>query len=134
MDSIGPVVLEHTESFSMNGNSVKVAGYSTTQAMREQIRELFRKAPGNVSVSTLLGGVEVAYDVTDDSILTQYCMFASTKAKSGWFALLGLDYTGSEFVNHWGFTFSLFYLGSDADVLRELGVYGISDLTNDWGI
>lgn len=133
-NTLGPLTLTYVEGFSRSGNAVTVTGWFDTQAQLEQLRELFRNTPGNMAVNTLLGGVQIVQDLTDDSMLTQYCVFDSTKAKSGWYALLGFNYEASELANHWGYSISLLYLGSDAQLIRGFDVLRIASLTNDWGL
>lgn len=131
---IGPVSVPDINAYSKSGNKIKIRGTCTTEANLQQVRELFRLAPGNIAIAELIGGPEVAYDLTDDSVLTQYCIWDSAKQKAGWYALISFSEEANASLLVWPFTAELFWLGTDAELIRGLDIFRLDPLTNDWSL
>jgi hypothetical protein len=132
-NTIGPVTVPDVNVFTRDGIKVTIRGTYTNDADLQQLRELFRKAASdNFSILSIIGGYDVAFDLTDDSMLTQYCSFDSTKIKTGWYALIGYVENVVNSPNVWGFTASLILLGPSSILQDGFNIIGLDELTNNW--
>ena len=133
-DKIGVFELHTVKEMSRAGNRVTLESYFRTEAQIRQFQEFCRKTPGNVKVHTLLGGRQVASDITDGSVLTQYCEFDSDKLVDGWYMIMALDTRAEHLHNFWPFTITLFFMGSTGLYQDAYSVYGLEEVNNNWGI
>jgi len=131
-DLVGPVELDAVSSFSLRGNIVVISGWQTTKAKLESLAELFRFAPENSAVQTVMGGLQHGYDLTEDSMLTWRCLFDDARLRNGYYLLRSFRYATSSVSNHYPFWIELFFLGGNlqpAYLLTDL-----ESVTNDWNI
>ena len=136
-DSVGPTALSQGITPTMrNGNEVTVFTYFTTRLLFDELYEMFRKAPGNSAVNTLLGGQQICYDITDDSVLTQYCSFDSDRLIDGWYVLRGLSVPQDNLASYYPAQMTLFFLGTTGSglLIRGVELSQLDDVTNDWSI
>ncbi|MHA1613234.1 MAG: hypothetical protein ACTSYJ_00130 [Candidatus Thorarchaeota archaeon] len=131
-DLIGPVQIDAISSFSLRGNIVVISGWQTSKVKLESLAELFRKAPENSAIQTVMGGVQRGYDLTDDSLLTWRCLFDDARLRDGYYLLRNFRYTASRVSNHYPFWIEIFFLGGNLQpgyLLTDL-----ESVTNDWNI
>lgn len=133
-DYIGEIELDRVVEYDRSGNTVTIEGHMNTRSKLDQLREMFRKCPGNAVVHNVVGGHEIGYDATPGSVLTQYCSFAdqSDKARDGWYLLLSMSYGATKLVNHWPFSVQLHFLGAHDFVHKAYDVYNLVEETSDW--
>lgn len=134
-DKIGDLTLDHVTGYHAADNTVTLTGFCSTRAALDLLREMFRKAVGNVTVNNLIGGREIGYDVTPDSALTKYCQFDSDKLYDGWYMLIGIDYPPrNDSTNYYPYTLKLFYMGSNSGLIQGFSLSLMEDEDNDWEI
>lgn len=119
---------------TLQRNSLTLEGYFETREELLQLQEMFRKAEGGTTIHTLIGGIQVGYDCTEDSVLTQYCEFDADKLQDGYYLLRSLDINFEQYANYYPFKIVLFFLGTKAFWQDGYSIYGLEELTNDWGI
>lgn len=119
---------------SRQDNRVSITGFFSSRLKYDELRELFRKAPNGVAINTFLGGHETGFDKTDDSVLTQYCIFDDDYIKDGWYMLLGAGYTPEKYQSYFPFNATLLFLGGQGTIQLGFSAYLLDEETNDWGL
>jgi len=133
-DKIGVLPLHAITDYNRTDNQVTLSGYYRTRDEYDQLHEIFRKAVGNTSIFSLIGGHESGYDVTSDSVLSQWCQFDHEKLFSGCYLLLSIDYSQRNLYNYWPFTVKMLFLGMTAILVDGFECAGMEELDGDWGI
>lgn len=131
-DLIGPVQIDSISSFSQRGNIVVISGWQTAKTKLESLAELFRNAPENSAIQTVMGGVQRGYDLTEDSLLTWRCLFDDTRLHDGWYLLRNFRYVAGSVSNYFPFWIELFFLG--ANLQQGYLITDLESVTNDWNI
>ena len=132
---LGPLTLPYIDSAArLSDNALVLGGYFSSRAALDGLRELFRRAPDNTSVKTVVGGREQGYDLTDDHGLTAYCLFDSDRIPDGWYLLRALRYVPDEYAGHYPFSAELFFLGTDGFWQRGYDVEDLTEESNDWSL
>ena len=136
-NKIGVLTLEHVAgipNISLSGNQLSIEGYFSTREGLLQLQEAFRKAEGGTTVNTLIGGIQIGYDITDDSVLTQYCEFDFSHIQDGYYLLRSLNVRFEQFDAYFPFAVKLFFLGTKAFWQEGYSVYGLEERDSDWSI
>lgn len=133
-DKIGLFELYTVREMSRTANMFTLESYFRTEVEFRQFEEFCRKATGNVTVHNLLGGQQIGVDITDGSVLTQYCEFDSDKLKDGWYMIVAMDSRAEHKHNFWPFTIKLLFLGTRQLYQDGYSVYMLGEVDNDWGI
>ena len=133
-DMVGPVEIDGISAFSQRGNVVVLSGWQTSRQALESLAELFRRAPENSVVQTVLGGVQRGFDLTPDSMLTHVCLFDDQRLRAGWYLLRRFSYRASSIQNHYRFTIELLHLGPYGSLMHGYEAEGLGAVSNDWNI
>lgn len=134
VNKIGPITIDKLTDYVRSGSSLSLSGFMITQKSFNEIFELFRKAPGNVVINTLVGGHEIGFDKTDDRVLTQYCIFTQERIPDGWYILTSFSFEPQKPDGYFPFSCTLFYAGTNYLVQLGLSIFILKEETNDWGI
>lgn len=121
-------------SVTVGENVVSIEGYFTTREALLQLQEMFRKSVGGTTVYPLIGGIQVGYDCTEGAVLTQWCEFDFDKLQDGYYLLRSLNVDFEQFAAYYPFSVKLFFLGTKAYWQDGYMIYGLDELTNDWGL
>lgn len=137
---IGPVPVEDAlgnsfiTEFMIRDNEVTLGGIADNINTIYALKELCRFAPGNVVVRRVIGGEEMAIDLTEDQRNIVFCTFTTDRLLSGFYLLMGFEYSPrSGYVTSYPFRLRMYFLGTDIFYLRAFFRWAKS-LTNDWGI
>lgn len=136
-NKIGALVLEHVAgipNISVGGNEVSIEGYFSTREGLLQLQEMFRKSVGGTTVHVLIGSVQAGYDVTEDSVLTQWCEFDFSQLQDGYYLLRALNINFEQYHSYYPFSVKLFFLGTKAFYMDGYSIYGLDELDSDWDI
>lgn len=117
---------------SLSGNSLRLEGYFSEREDLLQLQEMFRKAEGGTVTYTTIGGTVMGYDLTEGSVLTQYCEFDIEHLRDGYYLLRSLDCNFRQLPEYFPFSIELLFLGSTALLQESLQIYQLEELTNDW--
>ena len=136
-NKIGALTLEYMAgipSITVDGNSIKFEGYFSTREGLLQLQELFRKASGGTTIHTLIGGIEVGYDCTEDAVLTQFCEWDFDRLQDGYYLLRSLNTNFEQYHSYYPFSLTLHFLGTKAYWQDGYMIYGLEEIDSDWGL
>lgn len=118
----------------LGSNSLSVAGHYFTELSWVELWEIFRRCPGGYALNTVIGRYQIAHDLTEDSVLTQYCSFDDTRLVCGWYILTGFDAPYENLAGYYPYSLGLFFLGTTATLVDSFSVEAIEEAYSDWGI
>ena len=121
-------------AISLAGSVLSIEGFFSTREELLQWQEMFRKANGGTTIHNLIGGIQIGYDCTEDSVLTQYCEFDADQIQDGFYLLRSLDISFEKFASYYPFSVRLFLLGTTGFWQNGYFIYNLEELTNDWGL
>ena len=136
-NTIGPITLPNIAGIptvSFSGNVLSFEGFFDTREELLQFQEMFRKAEGGTTIHELIGGVQIGHDVTEGSVLTQYCTFDAEHVQDGYYLLRSIDCNFEKYDSYFPFSVKLFFLGTTGLLQGGYTVFGLEDVTNDWNI
>lgn len=136
-NKIGVIILEHlagVPSITVDSNTVKLEGYFSTREGLLQLQEAFRKSIGGTTIHTLIGGIQVGYDCTEDAVLTQWCEFDFPQLQDGYYLLRSLSTNFEQFHSYFPFAVQLFFLGTKAFWMEGYSIYSLDEESGDWDI
>lgn len=119
-------------SVSFQSNVLQFEGHMDTRAKLAQLQEMFRKAEGGTTVHTMIGGIQIGFDCTEGSVLTQYCEFSQEHLQDGFYLLRKLNINFIAYPSYYPFAVELFFLGTKAFWQDGYMIYGLDELDNDW--
>ena len=137
MTKINNISLVDVQVFRRSDFDVTVQGWTNSESIFKQLKEMFAFSSTSVSVRMVAGNRPEAIDHTEDSILTVYCEFSSQtimKPTNGWYVLRSFSYGAQNRTPRWIFSMELVFVGTTTYYQKAIYASDLEEVDNEWDL